>query len=60
MPELRFFTNKWSYLLIYITFASENYIPKLSIRWSIFTKVLKTINCKMESQYLDQLLKFKK
>ena len=60
MPALRFFTNKWSYLFIYITFANENYIPKFSITLSIFTKVLKNISYKMESQHLDLLLKFNK
>ena len=53
LPMLRFFTNKWSYFLIYITFASEKYIPKFSIIGSIFTKTLRKINYKMESQYLE-------
>ena len=60
LSALRFFTNKWSYLLIYIKFVDENYIPKFSITLSIFTKVLRKIRCKMESQYLDQLLEFNK
>ena len=60
LPALRFLTNKRSHLLIYITFASENYIPKFNITWSIFTKILRKINYKVESHYLDQLLKFNK
>ena len=60
LPALRFFTNKWSYLFIYITFANKNCISKFSITLSIFKKVLKKIRCKMESQYLNQLLKFNK
>ena len=55
---LRFFTNRWSYLLIYITFGSRNYIPMFGITWFIFTKSLRNINYKMKSQYLHQLLKF--
>ena len=40
LAALRFFTNKWSYLLIYITFANKNYIPKLSIRFPSSLKFL--------------------
>ena len=47
---MTFFTNKWSYLLIYITFSSEYYIPKFTIMWFIFTKKIKKINYKLESQ----------
>ena len=60
LPALRFSTKKWSYLFIYISYANKNYIPKFSITWSIFTKILKKISYKMESQYLYQLLKFSK
>ena len=34
--ELRFFTKRWSYLFIYISYANKNYILKLSITLSIF------------------------
>ena len=60
LHALRFFTNKWSYLFIYITYANKSYISKFNITLSIFTKILKKISYKMESQYLDQLLKFSK
>ena len=60
MPTLRFSTNKWSYLFIYISYANKNYISKFNITLSIFTKILKKSSYKMESQYLDQLLKFSK
>ena len=49
LSALRFFSHKWSYLFICISYENKNCIPKFSITLTIFAKVLKKMSYIMES-----------